>query len=192
MHRATACASRHFECRTGDGKNLQVHQVRCTSRFFHNPTSFDLQIAESHRESPSVDALHAIAIPNVWKSCSSHLLVHQDAQLIPMDLDTPDYELNGDKLPAISASASKDAEGKIHISLVNIDAHKENTVSIDLSELDIKDFSAEILASEKLQDHNSFEDPKHIMPEVFKDFKFKKGVLEVTLPAFSVVVLEGK
>ena len=28
--------------------------------------------------------------------------------------------------------------------------------------------------------------------EGFKDFKFKKGVLEVTLPAFSVVVLEGK
>ena len=118
--------------------------------------------------------------------------VHHDAQLIPIELDTPDYEYNGDTLPAISASASKDAEGKTHISLVNIDAHKENTVSIDLEELNIKDFSAEILASDKLQDHNSFEDPEHIMPKTFKDFKFKKGVLEVTLPPFSVVVLEGK
>lgn len=147
----------------------------------------------------TVNVLQAVALTKgeqMILTPTYHILkmytVHHDAQLIPIELDTPDYEYNGDTLPAISASASKDAEGKTHISLVNIDAHKENTVSIDLKELNIKDFSAEILASDKLQDHNSFEDPEHIMPKTFKDFKFKKGVLEVTLPPFSVVVLEGK
>ncbi|MDP5044602.1 MAG: alpha-N-arabinofuranosidase [Leeuwenhoekiella sp.] len=117
--------------------------------------------------------------------------VHHDATLLPIELKTPDYTLNGDKLPAISASASKDAAGKTHISLVNIDAKKENTVTVDLSKLNIKDFTATILSSDKLQDHNSFENPNKIQPKSFKDFKFKKGVLEIKIPAFSVVVLEG-
>ena len=146
----------------------------------------------------TVNVLQAVALTKgkqMILTPTYHILkmytVHQDAQLIPIELDTPDYEYNGDKLPAISASASKDAEGNIHISLVNIDAHKENTVSIDLNELKLKDFKATILASDKLQDHNSFDEPEAIQPSIFKDFKFKKGTLEITLPAFSVVVLEG-
>nr|WP_234405839.1 alpha-L-arabinofuranosidase C-terminal domain-containing protein [Leeuwenhoekiella sp. MAR_2009_132] len=117
--------------------------------------------------------------------------VHHDATLLPIELKTPDYTLNGDKLPAISASASKDAAGKTHISLVNIDAKKENMVTVDLSKLNIKDFTATILSSDKLQDHNSFDNPNKIQPKSFNDFKFKKGVLEIKIPAFSIVVLEG-
>tara|TARA_B100001750_G_C15494202_1_gene593138 strand:- start:1689 stop:2150 length:462 start_codon:yes stop_codon:yes gene_type:complete len=117
--------------------------------------------------------------------------VHQDAQLIPIELDTPDYEFNGEKLPAVNASASKDAEGKVHISLVNIDSKKSNTVSVDVSALKLKDFTAEILSSKTLEDHNTFESPEKIQLEKFKKFKLKKGTLEVELPPFSVVVLEG-
>ncbi len=146
----------------------------------------------------TVNVLQAVALTKGEKMILTptyHILrmytVHHDAQLIPIDVQTPDYELNGDKLPAISASASKDLAGKTHISLVNIDAEKKNTISIDLKDFAIKNFSAEILTSGKLQDHNSFENPNVIKPQNFKDFKFKKGVLEVELPPFSVVVLEG-
>ena len=118
--------------------------------------------------------------------------VHQDAKLIPLALDTPNYELNGEKLPAINASASKDKAGLIHISLVNIDASKSNTVSIDLNEMGIKSFTGQILTSGTLQDHNTFDNPEEITPKTFKDFKLKKGTVELTIPPFSVVVLEGK
>ncbi|RXG16108.1 alpha-N-arabinofuranosidase [Leeuwenhoekiella aestuarii] len=117
--------------------------------------------------------------------------VHQDAQLIPIELATPDYAYNDEKLPAVNASASKDAEGKVHISLVNIDANKSNTISVDVSALKLKGFTAEILTSKTLEDHNTFESPEKIQPEKFKKFKLKKGILEVELPPFSVVVLEG-
>lgn len=118
--------------------------------------------------------------------------VHQDAKLLPISIKSPLYSHNGESLPALSASASKDKNGLIHISLVNIDAKKEHKIEIDLKELGIKNVTGTILASTKLQDHNTFDNPTKIKPAVFKGFETKKGKLEITIPAFSVVVLETK
>ncbi len=118
--------------------------------------------------------------------------VHQDAELLPVSFTSPMYTFEGKSLPAISASASKDKSGLVHISLVNVDSKKENTITIDLNELGLKNVTATILTSKKLQDYNSFEKPNAIEPKEFKGFKNVKGKLELTIPAFSVVVLEGK
>ncbi|UII27127.1 alpha-N-arabinofuranosidase [Fulvivirga maritima] len=118
--------------------------------------------------------------------------VHQDAQLIPLTLETPDYEFEGKKLPAVSVAASKAKNGAVHISLVNIDSKKEQTIEVDLAALNMKDITGTILTSAKLQDHNTFEKPENIKPAAFKDFKSKKGKLSVKMPPFSVVVLELK
>ncbi|MXN90085.1 alpha-N-arabinofuranosidase [Flavobacterium sp. Sd200] len=117
--------------------------------------------------------------------------VHQDAKLLPVKVLTPDYKFGDATLPAISASASV-KEGKTHVSLVNIDSKNAITVDVDLATSNLKGFTAKIVSSAKLQDHNTFENPNVIAPKDFKDFKFKNGVLSVTLPPFSVVVLEGK
>lgn len=118
--------------------------------------------------------------------------VHQDATLIPIAFDSPMYEVNGESLPALSVSASKNDQGEIHISLVNIDLNQDRKVSIDLSSFNLKGISGSILKSKNIQDHNTFEAPNTIEPEEFKDFKFRKGTLEVSIPAFSVIVLRGK
>ncbi|WP_370479191.1 alpha-N-arabinofuranosidase [Tamlana flava] len=117
---------------------------------------------------------------------------HQDSKLLPVSFESPEYTFNGESLPAISASASKDKNGLVHISLVNIDSQKENVVEIDCGELGVKGFSGTIVASKKLQDHNTFDNPGKIATKVFKDFKFKKGKLSVTIPPFSVVMIEGE
>ncbi|GLB52745.1 alpha-N-arabinofuranosidase [Neptunitalea chrysea] len=117
--------------------------------------------------------------------------VHQDAKLLPIQLISPDYDFNGESLPAVSVSASEKDE-VTHISLVNIDASKKVEVTLNLDDLNVKGFTAEVLTSSKLQDCNSFENPEKVAPKEFKDFKLKKGSLTVTLPPFSVVVLEGK
>ena len=118
--------------------------------------------------------------------------VHQDAQLLKIELNSPLYTFGGKTLPAISASASKDKNGLIHISLVNIDSAKENTIEIDLKELGIENLTATILSSDKLQDHNTFDNPKNITPKTFKSFEIKKNKLLLKIPSFSVIVLEGK
>ena len=117
---------------------------------------------------------------------------HQDAQLIPVELNSPDYELDGQTLPALSVSASEDNSGTVRISLVNIDAQDGHTVELNLNDLKVKGLKARILSSKKLQDYNSFDDPNTITPKPFSDFSFRKGVLRTKIPAFSVLVLESE
>ena len=76
--------------------------------------------------------------------------------------------------------------------MVNIDSKKENKIEIDIKELGVKNVSGKILTSEKLQDYNSFDNPTKIQPADYKGFKIKKGKLTVTIPPFSVIMIEGK
>ena len=115
---------------------------------------------------------------------------HQDATRLDLDLNTESYQYDGNKVPAISVSASKNAQGQVHISVVNVDMNKSHELELDLSSLNLKKALANILSSDKVQDHNSFENPDKITVEQFKDFKFKKGNLNVELPPFSVVMFE--
>jgi alpha-N-arabinofuranosidase len=118
--------------------------------------------------------------------------VHQDALMIPLSVTSNDYTLEGKKLKAVSASASKDKNGTVHISLVNIDAENAQDIKIDLGDLQVKTVTGRILHSEKLQDHNTFDDPNKIKPQTFTYAKLNGSDLEVKLPPFSVVVLELK
>lgn len=118
--------------------------------------------------------------------------VHQDAKLIPLSFNSPEYTFKDESLPALNISASVDKNNKTHISITNIDSKKEHVVTIDINELKIKNVSGSILSSDSLQDHNSFNEPNKITPKNFKNFKYKKGVLEVAIPPFSVIVLEGQ
>jgi len=116
--------------------------------------------------------------------------IHQDATLIPMFLKTEDYTFEGKKLPAISASASKDASGKVHVSIVNIDKNKSHKVNLNLRGESFKNVSGRILSSSSIQDHNTFENPQKIFPKVFSRAKLTNNKIDITLPPFSVVVLE--
>ena len=118
--------------------------------------------------------------------------VHQDATLLPIQMENIDYEFDGKTLPAISISASQDSMGAIHVSLVNIDAHKSHDVSLLLRGTDKMQTSAEILTSENLQDYNGFDNPEKVKPVPFDNFTLEEGNLNVNLPPFSVVVVEIK
>lgn len=118
--------------------------------------------------------------------------VHQEAQLIPLKIESPKYVSDNKELPAVSVSASKDKNNLVHISLVNIDSQKQNKVKINVQQLGIKNISGQILTAPKITDYNSFENSDKIKPAVFKSFTIKNNQLEITLPPHSVVVLEGK
>lgn len=118
--------------------------------------------------------------------------VHQDATLIPVSLTSNDYVFGNEKLPAVSVSASKNAAGVTHISLVNIDASKPQTVKIDLRGQKYSGVTGRILTSKKLQDYNSFDQPTKIQPVAFTNAKINGTTLEIQLPPFSVVVLALK
>ncbi len=118
--------------------------------------------------------------------------VHQDATLLPLKITTSNYVFNGQKLPAVSASASKDSLGIIHISLVNIDPGKSQKISLNVSNEKTMAVSGRILSSKKIQDYNAFTDAEKIKPSIFTDATISKNLLTVTLPPASVVVLTLK
>jgi len=118
--------------------------------------------------------------------------VHQDALMLPISVTSNDYVFGDKKIQAISASASKNKTGTVHISFTNIDASKEQEITIDLGNIVARSISGRILQSSKLQDYNSFENPNKIQPTVFKNATLNGNKLTVKIPAFSLVVLALK
>ena len=118
--------------------------------------------------------------------------VHQNAKLIPVVLNTDDYSYDNEKLPAVSASASVDSTGAVHISLANINASKEESISIKVEGNKYKKISGTILTSPKLQDHNTFENPDKIKPQAFSKASLNGDLIKLKIPPFSVIVLELK
>jgi alpha-N-arabinofuranosidase len=118
--------------------------------------------------------------------------VHQDAKLLTTDMRCENYTYKEKNIPAITASASVDAEGKIHITLANLNPSKEITVTCPLIGDNFKSVTGEVLTASEMTAFNSFEKPDVVKPASFSGFKMKDNVLTITLPAKSVVAIELK
>ena len=116
--------------------------------------------------------------------------VHHDAKLLPIELKSPDYVLEDQKIPAINVSASQDASGKIHITLVNIDPTHNITINTALKATNWKSVTGKIVTSANYTDVNTFDKPNNIKVMPFNGARKKGNQLVVELPAKSVVVLE--
>jgi alpha-N-arabinofuranosidase len=116
--------------------------------------------------------------------------VHQDATLIPIQIEAPDYQFGGNKLAAVSASCPRDASGKVNISLTNISYSRSDEVTIQLRGETFSRVSGQILSSAKINDHNTFNKPENISVIDFKNARLEKQVLKLTIPAHSVIVLK--
>jgi alpha-L-arabinofuranosidase len=55
-----------------------------------------------------------------------------------------------------------------------------------------KTVTGEVLTAKEMNAFNSFENPETIKPAQFTGYKLKDGILTITMPAKSVVVLELK
>ncbi len=116
--------------------------------------------------------------------------VHQNATLIPITLTCREYKHNNEAIPSISASASKDAAGKIHITLANLDPSNENPVTIDLGNILHAAVTGEVLTAKEMNDCNDFGTNAKVVPAKFDKFKIAGSKLQVTMPSKSVVALE--
>ena len=117
--------------------------------------------------------------------------VHHDATLIPLEFESPTYTFQGEQLPALSASASRDSTGRVHVSLVNVDARVAHTIALDVTDLGLTGVSGQLISSEKLQDHNTFAEPERVTARSFDGVRLEDGTITLEVPPFSVVVLEG-
>ncbi|MEF2965380.1 alpha-N-arabinofuranosidase [Paenibacillus sp. M1] len=122
--------------------------------------------------------------------------VHQDADLLELSLDPGSYTLDdsGTEIPAVTATASRDAQGAIHISLCNLQHHAEANPIIDLRGIDLERLAITgiTLAGDKMDAHNTFDQPEAVAPKSFEAFGVENNKLSLTLPAMSITTLELK
>lgn len=116
--------------------------------------------------------------------------VHHDATLLPIHFEPGEYELDGQSIDAVSVSASEDSDGRIHITLANMDPHNSKSVSTVLRGAEVSEVTGRILTAEAMNAHNTFEQPEHVSPGIFNGAALSDSGLTVELPAKSVVVLE--
>ena len=115
--------------------------------------------------------------------------VHQDAELLPSDIQNVAYSYDDEELDALSVSASRDSSGVVHISLTNIDLTKTHKVELRVRGHDFSNTSAEMLTSSAVQDFNSFENPNQIQTESFDAYRQSDNKIWVEIPPFSVLML---
>ncbi|MCC8173096.1 MAG: alpha-N-arabinofuranosidase [Odoribacter sp.] len=96
--------------------------------------------------------------------------VHQDAEYLPLELKAVEKEIRERQVPLLSASASH-KNGKIHLTLANIDLEQEQEISIDVKEMKVKKVNGQILTSKNITDYNSFENPDLIVIKNFNGVK---------------------
>lgn len=117
--------------------------------------------------------------------------VHQDAELLAVDSSFGTYEYNGETLPQVTVSASKNAEGRIHVSLCNIDHQNGAELDLDLRGLNAANtkVSGTIITADTMNAHNTFEQPDVVKPVEFTGVTVENNKLAIQLPAMSVVTL---
>jgi alpha-N-arabinofuranosidase len=116
--------------------------------------------------------------------------VHQGGTFLPVELQSPDYALGQEKIPMVSASATRAADGSaVHLSLANTSPLQAVTLSVKLAGLTPKTVAGRVLTATAIDAHNTFAAPTAVQPAAFSGAAVKGDTLEVKLPAKSVVVL---
>lgn len=114
--------------------------------------------------------------------------VHQDARLLPVKINSSLYVSGKDTVNAVNASVSVDKSGTVHLTLVNLDAHRGIPVTAVLPKTG-QAITGQILTSQRFNDINTFEQPDKVKPGVFTGATINNNELSVLLPPLSVVLL---
>jgi alpha-N-arabinofuranosidase len=120
--------------------------------------------------------------------------VHQDAVLLETRVeDEAGYVHNGERLPQINVSASRDETDTVHISLCNLDPKATAEVKLFFSEVNaIGQVSGQILTAGDMTSHNTFSQPDNLKPAPFQSFSKAGQTLTAALAPMSVVVLSAQ
>ena len=115
--------------------------------------------------------------------------VHQDAQALPLVLDRGTYTHGDESIPALSASASRAADGAVHVSMTNMDPNAPRTVTTSVRGGAFSAVSGRVLTADAMTAHNTFDAPDAVAPAPFDAPRLDGETLTVTLPPKSVVTL---
>jgi alpha-N-arabinofuranosidase len=115
---------------------------------------------------------------------------HHDAKLIPSELQSLDYAFGSNKVASVNVSASRDSDGKIHVTLCNLNPNLLQEVNCELKGSTAKKISGRVVTASEMNAHNTFDQQEIVKTAAFNDFKPTESGFVTTLPSKSVVALE--
>lgn len=117
--------------------------------------------------------------------------VHQDNELLAVDLSYETYQYNDEILPQVDVTASRDDRGNIYISLCNIDHENNAAVKLDLrgNTLENMNLSGTIITANAMDAHNTLENPHAVEITDFTEIIVEQNLLNIELPAMSIVTV---
>jgi len=116
--------------------------------------------------------------------------VHQGATTIPVELTAPDYKLADVAIPSLHASASRDATGRLHLSLVNLDPNRAADISVKVVGAATRQVAGRVLTAPSMNAINTFDKPEVVKPRPLDGIRVAGSQVTMNVPAKSVVVVE--
>lgn len=115
-------------------------------------------------------------------------LPFQDATFIPVTFDAGEYRQGEVVLPRVDAVAARSSDGKLWLSLVNLDPSRPAEINVEIAGIRVRKASGEVLNAPRINSVNSFDAPMVVAPRPIAG-KAGKGAVTITLPAGSVTML---
>ena len=117
--------------------------------------------------------------------------VHHDAVLLPITVaNTSDYVFGTDSIPAVSATASRDRRGIVHVTMSNADPNQPRSIVAELRGVSATNAAGRLLTAPAINSYNSFEQPDRVHLTAFTGARVENGRLMLTLPPKSIILLE--
>lgn len=116
--------------------------------------------------------------------------VHQDAELLSVDFENIDYVYGEEKIPQISISSSQDKDGKIHVSICNLNPSQDVEMDFEIRGTTVQKIEGQVLTASEMNAMNTFEDSNQVKIEAFNNAKIENNHAICKIPAKSVVVLK--
>ena len=110
--------------------------------------------------------------------------------MIRTDLSAPEYKIDQASVPSVSASASRDKDGKLHLSIVNLDPNRSAEITTKVAGSTVRDITGEVLTASTMNAMNTFANPNAVKPTPFSSYKMQASQVILRIPPKSVVVLE--
>jgi alpha-N-arabinofuranosidase len=115
----------------------------------------------------------------------------QDATFLPVTYDAGTYTHGGVTLPRADIAAAKAKDGKVYVSITNIDPTQPLEVDLDALGLKAKSASGQTLTAPKIDSINTFDKPNTVVPKAISaTAKGGKLVLKLAPESVTVVSLD--
>ena len=116
---------------------------------------------------------------------------HHDSLCLPCHVDAGTLGEGDTQVPALSASASRDADGQVHLTMTNLSATDTAPVSVALHGLDNPVLRGRVLTGDAMNSHNTFDAPDTVCPVEFDELRSTAHGFDVQLPPRSVVAVSA-